>query len=258
MSENIFEEFAIKPDARLTPEEIEGKDFVVSLRGFDQNDVREYMRRLAASYRSALQDSQLAALALEDAKQEALVIDEKARHADMQLDDARSMREESSRELEQAQALCDQAARQRDEAEAALQMIKDRQAEMSSVASGDPYDHASQQIASVLRAADDAASDVRREAQEVAAAIRLDSEKMIADAKKLSVEIEADARKRGDEHLARVTAASQKCAQVMNTMQLLEAQVQTAAAAAMEELLASTQFGDIIPLDPAASTELAS
>ncbi len=81
---------------------------------------------------------------------------------------------------------------------------------------------------------------------------------MLADAKKLSANIEADARQRGEAHIARVTAASQKCAQVMNTMESLEAQVQTAVAAALEELLTSTQLGDIVSIDPSESTELAS
>lgn len=35
----------------MRPEEIEGKEFLVSLRGYDKDDVRSFLREVAAEYR---------------------------------------------------------------------------------------------------------------------------------------------------------------------------------------------------------------
>ena len=66
----------------ISPEQIAGKEFVVTLRGYDKTEVDGFLREVAADYRSAMEGGAAAAAdAVDDAALELQVVVEAAQHA---------------------------------------------------------------------------------------------------------------------------------------------------------------------------------
>jgi DivIVA domain-containing protein len=236
MSEHFLNDFAWSAEP-LSPEQIDAKEFTSSLKGYDTKEVHDYLSKVSTAYGKALQDVHRLELILEDAKQEALSVDERARHADYELKEAKRLREEAAAELESAHQMRDQAMRQKKEAEEATAKAQALQASASETPA-DPYSIATQQITEILRAAESVATGTRKEADEIVEVSKMNADKIIADAKESGEEITAAAKELADAEHARAQEAQAKREHLISSMRNVEQQMQALMASALTEFQA--------------------
>lgn len=169
----------------MDPEDIESRDFFVGLRGYDRDEVQEFLAQVAADHRAALAE-----------------LEELRKRREPLTDLGPSVTAIIRTATESAETITEQAHQEGDRirAEAEAQAAATRhEAEARAATTRHDAEARAEQI---RREADDEATRMRDEATRIVDAARSEAERIVHDAQDDASRLEADAERRGRERAA--------------------------------------------------------